>query len=388
MTTRSIAAALVVSVLAAIPAAIPAWGQTATELLQKGIYAQETEGNLDNAILIYRQIVNSAPSHRDIAAQAQYRLAQALLQKGDLATASAEFAKLSRDYSDYRNLISSLAGQIQPRGGGRGGAGTLNDDQRARLAEIQLKLTAIQAKERQIQAGVPGAGNQQDFEALVAEALELRRQASSGGYGPLGNLVLFSANECSGPGPRSPALEQACTAATPAMREELLAKLAELRTKYSEGHPDIVALKAQIEDLTRALNSAAGPAIGQRRVPPLEAPLVASLSTPVFWHADLGKPVTIQGKVSRVQWTNPRVIADVPVTGPDGTAVLWEFQFGAPSTLLKLGFTRNTLVPGDTVTFVGYLAKEDTGQASLKYVVPASITLPDGRTLSAGSPQE
>src|SRR5215467_1642060 len=38
--------------LAAFVAAIPCLGQTAAELLQKGIHAQETEGNLDNAILI------------------------------------------------------------------------------------------------------------------------------------------------------------------------------------------------------------------------------------------------------------------------------------------------------------------------------------------------
>ena len=56
-------------------AAIPRLAQTAAGFLQKGIYAQQTEGNLDNAILIYRQIVNSAPSQRDLAAEAQHRLA-------------------------------------------------------------------------------------------------------------------------------------------------------------------------------------------------------------------------------------------------------------------------------------------------------------------------
>jgi tetratricopeptide (TPR) repeat protein len=85
--------------------------QTTTELLQKGIFAQETEGNLDNAILIYRQIVNSAPAQRDLAAQAQFRLGQALLQKGDLTSAAQEFDKLARDYADYRNLVGSLSEQ-------------------------------------------------------------------------------------------------------------------------------------------------------------------------------------------------------------------------------------------------------------------------------------
>jgi hypothetical protein len=89
----------------------PVFGQTAAQLLEKGVYAQETEGNLDNAILIYRQVVNSGTNQRDIAAQAQYRLGQALLQKGDLKTASQEFERLARDFSEYQGLVSSLSAQ-------------------------------------------------------------------------------------------------------------------------------------------------------------------------------------------------------------------------------------------------------------------------------------
>src|SRR5205807_9495427 len=100
--------------------AVPVVAQTTAELLQKGIFAQETEGNLDNAIMIYRQVVNSAPSQRDLAAQAQYRLAQALLQKGDLSNASTEFNRLARDYADYQALIGRLASQAG-RGGARSG---------------------------------------------------------------------------------------------------------------------------------------------------------------------------------------------------------------------------------------------------------------------------
>src|SRR5215471_1680584 len=126
--------------LAALVAAIQCVGQTTAELLQKGIFAQETEGNLDNAILIYRQIVNSAPSQRDLAAQAQYRLAQALLQKGNLTEASREFERLARDYADYGSLVSSLAGQMRP-GTFRINVAQLPALERAaRVAEVQAKL--------------------------------------------------------------------------------------------------------------------------------------------------------------------------------------------------------------------------------------------------------
>src|ERR1022692_722854 len=90
-------------------AGITLFAQTAAELMQKGIYTQETAGDLDGAMSIYRQILNSGSSPRDLAAQAEYRLAQCLLQKGDLGNAAKEFDNLARNYADYGNLISSLA---------------------------------------------------------------------------------------------------------------------------------------------------------------------------------------------------------------------------------------------------------------------------------------
>jgi tetratricopeptide (TPR) repeat protein len=52
-------------------------------LLQKGIYAEETEGNVDAAIKIYQQIASEAAATRAIIAQAQYRLAVCYQKKGD-----------------------------------------------------------------------------------------------------------------------------------------------------------------------------------------------------------------------------------------------------------------------------------------------------------------
>jgi len=92
---------------------------TAAELLQKGIYAQEVAGDLDGAAKIYRQIVDSHPTQREIAAQAQYRLGMTLLEKGDAAIASQEIQRLGWDFPDYKDLIaaSKNAGGPTPAGG-------------------------------------------------------------------------------------------------------------------------------------------------------------------------------------------------------------------------------------------------------------------------------
>ena len=101
-------------VAAIVLAAVPVAAQSASELLQKGIYTQDTVGDLDGAIQIYRQIISSSPSQHEIAAEAQYRLAQALIRKGDLTGAALEFQTLARDYSEYQALISRMA--APPRG--------------------------------------------------------------------------------------------------------------------------------------------------------------------------------------------------------------------------------------------------------------------------------
>jgi tetratricopeptide (TPR) repeat protein len=108
---------------AALLFAAPTFAQAVTELLQKGIYAQDTSGNFDEAIMIYRQIVNSASGQRDIAAQAQYRLAETYIRKGDLANAATEFQKLARDYPDQQALISKLAQKMPEQSAGGGGRG-------------------------------------------------------------------------------------------------------------------------------------------------------------------------------------------------------------------------------------------------------------------------
>jgi tetratricopeptide (TPR) repeat protein len=89
--------------------------QTAAEQLQKGVYTQQTLGDLDAAAQIYRQIITTNPGQNATAAQAQFRLFQTLLQKGDLNGAQQEFQTLVLNYPDYRDLIATMSGR--PLGG-------------------------------------------------------------------------------------------------------------------------------------------------------------------------------------------------------------------------------------------------------------------------------
>ncbi len=117
--------------LAIAMAALPGSAQSVAQQLQKGVYAQQTAGDLDGAVRIFREIVASNPVQRTYAAQAQMHLAQALLQKGDLTGAAQEFNTLAANYSEFRNLVAGMANRIPQSGGMRSfslGDATLSQD--------------------------------------------------------------------------------------------------------------------------------------------------------------------------------------------------------------------------------------------------------------------
>lgn len=111
MTIRHLATALVATLLWGIPAS----AQSAADLLQKGIYAQETLGDLDGAIRSYRQVLTSYPANKQIAAQAQYQLVVCMMKKGDRQAAAGELDALARNYPDQAQLIGE-ARRLVPAG--------------------------------------------------------------------------------------------------------------------------------------------------------------------------------------------------------------------------------------------------------------------------------
>jgi hypothetical protein len=77
----------VAAMVAALLLGAPSHGQSAADLLQKGIHAQETVGDVDGAIQIFRQVAASPATNKVLAAQAQYQLVVCMLQKGDRGAA-------------------------------------------------------------------------------------------------------------------------------------------------------------------------------------------------------------------------------------------------------------------------------------------------------------
>lgn len=108
------------------------------------------------------------------------------------------------------------------------------------------------------------------------------------------------------------------------------------------------------------------------------APMMAHHSFAAEYDRD--KPVTLTGKVTKVEWMNPHARFYMDVTDASGAVTHWELELGSPNGLMRLGWTRHSLQPGDTITVEGALAKDGSKLANAR-----KVTLADGRKVFAGS---
>ena len=95
---------------------------------------------------------------------------------------------------------------------------------------------------------------------------------------------------------------------------------------------------------------------------------------------DAKKPVKLRGTVTKMEWINPHAWIHVDVKKADGTVDEWMVEAGTPNTLLRRGFTRDSLKPGTEIIVDGYQSKDGSMRANGR-----DVTLPDGKTLFLGS---
>lgn len=114
--------------------------------------------------------------------------------------------------------------------------------------------------------------------------------------------------------------------------------------------------------------------------------LVIGATVPVVAHHafaaefDANKSVSLRGTITKVEWINPHAWIHIEVKSPDGKVVAWMIEGAAPNSLLRRGFTKNSLLPGTEILVDGYMAKDGSLRANGR-----DITLPDGTKLFAGS---
>ena len=100
-------------------------------------------------------------------------------------------------------------------------------------------------------------------------------------------------------------------------------------------------------------------------------PAYAHHSFPVQY--DASKPITLTGKVTKVEWTNPHIFIYVDV--PDeatGEVVNWALEMGGPNALLRLGWKRDSIKADDLITVEGSRARDGSHLANATSIVMAA----------------
>lgn len=94
---------------------------------------------------------------------------------------------------------------------------------------------------------------------------------------------------------------------------------------------------------------------------------------------DRDKPVTVQGTVIRIEWMNPHIYFYLDVKDASGATETWAIEGGAPTSLYRAGWRKDSLKIGEVVTVHGYLARNGTKLANMREAI-----LPDGRKVFGG----
>jgi hypothetical protein len=92
---------------------------------------------------------------------------------------------------------------------------------------------------------------------------------------------------------------------------------------------------------------------------------------------DSHKKIDLTCVVTKVEWTNPHAHFYIDVKDAGGTVVNWNLELASPNVLIRNGWHRNSIKPGDTVSVTGVQAKDSSSYGSA-----GVITFPDGHKLT------
>jgi hypothetical protein len=113
--------------------------------------------------------------------------------------------------------------------------------------------------------------------------------------------------------------------------------------------------------------------------------LLASL--PAFAHHsfaaeyDRAKPVELKGTLISLEWVNPHAWIHLEVKDENGNVTKWDCELGSPNILLRNGWRKDTVKPGDVIIVSGNAAKDGSNMANARTVKTAD----GGRVFNAGS---
>lgn len=87
---------------------------------------------------------------------------------------------------------------------------------------------------------------------------------------------------------------------------------------------------------------------------------------------DRNSPIELTGKVTRVEWMNPHTWFYIAVDNGNGETEEWGLEMGSPNTLVRRGWSQDTLAIGQVITVTGARARDGSLRGAVREVMLAS----------------
>ena len=98
-------------------------------------------------------------------------------------------------------------------------------------------------------------------------------------------------------------------------------------------------------------------------------PAVAHHSGAMF---DRSKIVELKGTVKEFGWNNPHAHVAIEVANAQGVVEQWNIEAGSPNTMIKQGWRKSSLKPGDKVTLIIRPMRDGSKGGTLEGAVTAA----------------
>jgi hypothetical protein len=95
---------------------------------------------------------------------------------------------------------------------------------------------------------------------------------------------------------------------------------------------------------------------------------------------DKDKEVSLKGNVKEFAFVNPHVSILITVTDANGVTTDWSFEAASTQGMVRAGWRKSTLKPGDSVTIIGHPLRDGHPGAQLLRAI-----LSDGTVLQASA---
>jgi hypothetical protein len=94
---------------------------------------------------------------------------------------------------------------------------------------------------------------------------------------------------------------------------------------------------------------------------------------------DRDASLDLTGTVTKIEWMNPHTWFYIDVQNEDGEIESWGFEMGSPNTLVRRGWSHDTLQVGQVVTVLGARARDGSMRGAVR-----TVTLANGERLFGG----